>query len=357
MSAERRELAPGYSISRIVNGGWQLSRGHGRDAIDTSAVVDALLRLRDAGLTTFDCADIYTGVEELYGEFLRSYRKSTGDQALAGVQIHTKYVPDLADLPGLRRPDVAAIIDRSLRRLGVERLDLVQFHWWDYEVPGYVEAAGWLDDLRRAGKIRLLGATNFDTSHLAEIVAAGIPIAALQVQYSLLDRRPENAIVSFCAEHGIQLLGYGTLAGGFLAAKYRGRSEPEGELANRSLTKYRLVINEAGGWSAFQELLGTLETVAARHQVSLSNVATRWVIDRPQVAGAIVGARSQQHLADNLRVLELRLTEEDEAEITRSLERLHPLPGDPFGFERVGGGRHQRIMKTGLNRVSDSHGS
>ncbi|MCP3963540.1 MAG: aldo/keto reductase [bacterium] len=347
----RIELAPGYSISRVVNGGWQLSEGHG-PTIDREAVIQDLLRLQEAGLTTFDCADIYTGVEELYGDFLRRYRRRTGDRELVGVQIHTKCVPDLSDLPTLGRRDVEKIVDRSLRRLGVERLDLVQLHWWDYSIPGCVDAAGWLDDLRHAGKIRLLGATNFDVARLREIVAAGIEIASHQVQYSLLDRRPEHGMTHLCAEHGIHLLCYGTLAGGFLAERYRHLDGP-GEPANRSLAKYRLIVEEAGGWDAYQQLLDTLHAIADRHGVSLSGVAVRWVLDRPRVAATIVGARDSRHLGDNLRVLALRLDEQDQRHLDEASARLRPLAGDTFGVERVPGGRHARIMKTGLNREGE----
>ena len=116
-------------------------------------------RFVDAGITTFDCADIYTGVEALIGEWLKR-RGARG--AAVPVQVHTKYVPDLDRLPTHSRADVVRGVDRSLARLGVERLDLVQLHWWDYDVPGYVDAAAWLDELRRAGKIRHVGLTNFD---------------------------------------------------------------------------------------------------------------------------------------------------------------------------------------------------
>lgn len=354
MSRRRRgrcHLAPGYSISRIINGGWQLSQGHGQRSIDRETTVEALLRLQQAGCTTFDCADIYTGVEELYGSFLRRYRERTGDRALEGVQIHTKCVPDLDDLPTLTRVDVESIIDRSLRRLGVERLDLVQFHWWDYRVPGYVEAATWLAEMQQEGKIRLLGATNFDVPRLAEIVAAGVDLATLQVQYSLLDQRPQHAMVRYCAEHGIRLLCYGALAGGFLSERYLGRPEPEAE--NRSQTKYRLVIREAGGWPALQSLLSSLASVAARHRVEVANVAARWVLDRPRVAAVIIGARNADHLASNLRLLDLELGDRDERQIGSAVGRLRPLAGDPFALERIPGGPHQRIMKTGLNRTAE----
>ena len=348
MSIDRFELAPGYSISRMVVGGWQLSAGHGRP-IDRAVAVDGLLRLLDAGLTTFDCADIYTGVEELLGEMLCRVR-DRGNPELSGVQIHTKCVPDLDALPGLRRRDVEAIVDRSLLRLGVERLDLVQFHWWDYAIPGYLEAAGWLADLRNRGKIRLLGATNFDVQRLQEFSAAGIELVSHQVQYSLLDRRPEYGMVGFCADHGVSLLCYGTLAGGFLSGRYLSRAEPSDPLPNRSLVKYRLIIEEAGGWSSYQHLLECLGGVAARHGVSVANVATRWVLDRPQVGAAIVGARGAEHLRDNLQVFDFRLDGEDRRQLHEALSRFKPLAGDTFSVERVVGGRHARIMKTGLNR-------
>ena len=130
---ERFELAPGYSISRLLKGGWQLAGGHG--PIDRAQAVADMFAFAEAGLDTFDCADIYTGVEELIGAFLREWRSVHPTRA-GEVQVHTKYVPDLGQLGSLTRLDTARVIDRSLARLGVERLDLVQFHWWDYAVPG-----------------------------------------------------------------------------------------------------------------------------------------------------------------------------------------------------------------------------
>ncbi len=344
---DRRELAPGYTVPRIISGGWQLSQGHRRTAIDPDAAVRQMRELANAGLTTFDCGDIYAGVEALLGKLL---------EISPDVQVHTKFVPDRDELPGIDRKHVEGIIDRSLRRLGVERLDLVQFAWWDYEVPRYVETAVWLDEQRRAGKIRLLGATNFDVPHLAEIVAAGVPIVAHQVQYSLLDRRPERGpehgpeqrMLGFCREHGIHLLAYGTLGGGFLSDRHLDRLDPVPPLANRSLVKYRLMIDEFGGWSRFQDLLGTLARIASRHGVSIANVATRWTLERAGVAAAIVGAFDAGHLDDNLRVFGFELARED----LECLERFADAgpPGDVYAAERVPDGRHAAIMKYNLNR-------
>jgi len=345
VSVPRVELAPGYDVARIVNGGWQLSAGHAQREPDPDAVVDDLLRLVDAGFDTFDCGDIYVGVEQILGR-LRARHASRG--ATTPIRVHTKLVPDLDALPHVDRRYVTRIVDRSLARLGVERLDLVQLAWWDYSVPRYVEVASWLDELRRAGKIRLLGATNFDVARLEEIVAAGIPLASHQVQYSLLDRRPERGMADLCARHGIHLMSYGSLGGGFLSERWLGRSSPEPPLANRSLVKYRLIIDELGGWERFQGLLHALARIAARHDVSVANVAVRWVLDQPGVATAIVGAPGVRHLEDNLRVFSFALDEQD-ADALQPWAGVGP-PGDVYDAERRREGPHAAIMRYNLNR-------
>ena len=346
---ERLELAPGYSISRLVNGGWQLSAGHRPGAVDRRAVVGDLHRLVDAGLTTFDCADIYLGVEELLGELISEMKGSSGAPEL---QVHTKFVPDRSDLETVDKQGVTRIVDRSLQRLGVEVLDLVQFHWWDYRVPRYLEVAGWLVELQRAGKIRLLGTTNFDTPRLRELVESGYPIAVHQVQYSVLDRRPESAMIDFCRENEIQLVCYGSVAGGFLSARYLSLPEPEEPLPNRSLTKYKLIIDEFGSWELFQELLQALAKIGRKHDVSPTTVAVRWVLERPQVAAVLMGTRNADHLAPNLEVFRFDLDEEDREILGEVLRSAGGPLGEPFSLEREPEGRHAVIMKTDLNRAT-----
>ena len=339
-------LGSGYRVTRILNGAWQLSEGHRRSAPDPEATVEELLRLADAGLTAFDCGDIYIGVEEILGRLVRRVADRGRGPTL---RIHTKFVPDRDSLAALRREDVARIVERSLRRLAAERLDMVQLAWWDYSVPGYVEAAIWLDELRRAGKIRLLGATNFDVPRLAEILDAGVPLAAHQVQYSLLDRRPERGMVALCRRRGIPLLSYGSLGGGFLSARWLGLPAPEPPLANRSLVKYRLIINEMGGWNRFQSLLVSLQEIGDRHRVSIANVAVAWVLDRPGLGAVIVGAPDARHLGDSLRSLSFALSEEDR-ELLSPFEGVGP-PGDVFEAERRPDSPHAAIMRYNLGRV------
>ena len=123
MAGEFFELRPGYEVSRVIRGGWQLAGGHG--AIEHDAAIADLMAFSEAGITTFDCADIYTGVEELIGAFRARYREAHGAAALSRVKVHTKYVPDLDGLATLGRNDVRNIIDRSLLRLAIDRKSVV----------------------------------------------------------------------------------------------------------------------------------------------------------------------------------------------------------------------------------------
>jgi aryl-alcohol dehydrogenase-like predicted oxidoreductase len=344
---ERYELAPGYSVCRVINGLWQLSDGHRSESVQHDEALRGLLRLVDAGFTTFDCADIYLGVEELLGRLARELKRSKGDAA--AIEIHTKYVPDRSALATLQKTDVAAGIESSLTRLGVERLDLVQFHWWDYDQPKYVDVAGWLTELRDEGKIRNLGTTNFDLPHLRELITAGIPIVTNQAQYSLLDRRAGQALTEFCSNHGVRLLCYGVLAGGFLSERYRHAPEPQPPFDNRSLAKYKLIIDEFGGWSLFQELLGILGEIGAKHSAPMASVATRWVLEQEGVAAVMIGTRSDAHLDDTRQAFSFRLDDEDRNRISSILERAKGPLGEPFELEREPDGPHARIMWTDLN--------
>ena len=337
----RVTLTPGYTIARVIKGGWQLAGGHG--AVDQKAAIADMHAYVDAGCTTFDCADIYTGVEALIGAFVRARGRADD------LQIHTKYVPDRSRLATLTRADVHDAVTRSLTRLGVDALDLVLFHWCDYDVPGMADAAGWLADERTAGRIRHLGVTNCDTPTVTALLDAGLPIVAHQVQYSVLDQRPAGAMQALCAARGVALLCYGTVAGGFVAERWLGRPAPSTPLENRSLVKYRLIIDEAGGWAQFQHVLSTLAAVAARHGVDPSVVATAWVLGRPGVAAAIVGARHRGHLAATVAAASLTLSADDRAAIDRAIAAGRPVPGDVYALERDQGGRHAGVMRYELN--------
>jgi uncharacterized repeat protein (TIGR04076 family) len=327
----------GHSISRLIKGGWHLAGDHG--PIDPEQALRDMATFVDAGITTFDCADIYTNVETLIGQFRARYP----DHAKR-VRVHTKFVPNLSDLDTVDAQLVERTIDRSLQRLGMERLDLVQFHWWDFDRPGYVETALVLRELQRKGKIANLAVTNFDVAHLREITDAGVVLASHQLQYSVLDERPENGMLAFCQSQDIAFLCYGTVAGGFLSERWLGQPEPD-RLTNRSLIKYKLIIDDFGGWERFQGLLRTLSRIAQRHGTDIASVATRVVLDRPNVAAAIVGATNASHLASHATIDALQLEQADRDEIAEATAAREGPLGDVYELERDRDGRHGRIMR------------
>jgi aryl-alcohol dehydrogenase-like predicted oxidoreductase len=323
------QFTPDLRICRILNGMWQVSGAHGR--IDPAAAVRNMFDYVDAGFTTWDLADHYGPAEDFIGEFRRQLVAARGREALAGMQAFTKWVPR----PGrMTRRIVEDNIGRSLRRMDVETLDLLQFHWWEYDDPGYLDALAFLAQLRDEGKIKHLALTNFDTAHLQTIADHGIRVVSNQVQYSLIDLRPEARMVPFCQEHDIGLLTYGTVCGGLLSEKYLNQPEPDYRVLNTaSLQKYKQMIDAWGGWSLFQELLGVLKHIAEKHNVSIANVAVRAILDRPAVAGVIVGARLgiADHHVENARVFDFSLDADDQARLQAVLAKaqdLYRLIGD-----------------------------
>jgi aryl-alcohol dehydrogenase-like predicted oxidoreductase len=357
MSVETIDLRPDHTISRVIRGGWQLAGDHG--PVDRAQAIRDMEAFVDAGLFTFDCADIYTGVEEMIGEFIADLRKRRGADAADKVCIHTKLVPDLTRLSDLRHDEVEAIVDRSLKRLQVDQLDLVQFFWWDLSLGNAVESLDILKTLKQKGKIKTLGTTNWDRQAMQRFVDAGFDIASAQVQFSVLDRRPQNGLTAWAAQNDMQLICYGTLAGGFITEKWLDVPDPGFEFENRSLIKYRLIIDEFGPWDRFQALLKALKAVGDKHGVSLSAVATRWVLDQPQVAAGIVGARYARHLPQTLQTFAFALDAEDHATLDAVLEQADGPTGDVYSLEGDRSSRHGRIMKYNLNTNPDDavHGA
>ena len=351
MSVETTDLRPGYEISRVIKGGWQLAGDHG--PVDRTEAVRDMEAFLDAGITTFDCADIYIGVEEMIGDFIGDIRQRRGASTADKVRVHTKLVPDLGLLDNIKASDVEAIVDRSLKRLQLDQLHLVQFFWWDLSLGDPQVGLEALKDCQAKGKIAHLGVTNWDVAETQPFLDAGYELVSTQVQYSLLDRRPQNGLTDWAKANDLKLLCYGTLAGGFLTERWLGEPDPGFAFENRSLVKYRLIIDEFGPWERFQELLRTLKAIGDKHGVSLSSVASRWVLDQPQVGAAIVGARYAHHLPKTLEVFDVALDAEDTAAIQAILDMAPGPQGSVFALERDRNGRHGRIMKYNLNTRPD----
>ncbi len=288
---------------------WQVAGGHGY--IDHELAIADMMRYHEAGFTTWDLADIYGPAEDFIGQFRRKLLAIKGEEELDKIRALTKWVPQ----PGrITRSIVNESIDRSLHRMGVSMVDLLQFHWWDYNNPYYMDALKYLSDLRDEGKIKHIGLTNFDTERLQIMIDSDLQIVSNQVQYSIIDRRPEVKMIPFCLENNISLLCYGSICGGLMSERYLGRMRPStAELNTLSLQKYKKMIDAWGGWSLFQELLSTLKRIAQKHNVTIANVAARYILDKSAVAGVIIGVRLGivDHRTSNTQVFNFILDKSD----------------------------------------------
>jgi len=324
---QRVDLAPRLNISRIVTGLWQVAdQERGGKTLDPEMASGALLDYARLGFDSFDMADHYGSAEIIAGRFLE--RARAGEAAGARPAVFTKWCPT----PGpMTRDIVREGVERSLRRLKVERIDLLQFHWWTFEHPAYLDALAELARLREEGVIRHIGVTNFDAQHLRLVVRHGLPIASNQVSFSLIDRRAAGDLSDVCRETGVRLLAYGTLGGGLIGERWLGKPEPgPDDIADWSQSKYKRFVDQIGGWSALQGVLAAARDIGARHGVSIANVATRWALDHDAVAAVIVGARlgERMHAADNARVFDFAFDAEDRATLDAALAATRPPPGD-----------------------------
>jgi aryl-alcohol dehydrogenase-like predicted oxidoreductase/enamine deaminase RidA (YjgF/YER057c/UK114 family) len=317
---ERTELAPGLEVPRLVTGLWQVAdMEKGGTPLDPDRAAEHLAAYARDGFDAFDMADHYGSAEVIVGRLLAS-------PAGRGVRAFTKWCPE----PGPMTAEVVrAGVQRALDRMGVARIDLMQLHWWSFEHPGYLDACEELARLRDEGLVGAIGLTNVDTAHLALLLHEGVPIATNQVSLSLLDRRATEAMSALCLARGVRLLAYGTLAGGFLSERWLGAPAPADDL-DWSKSKYRRFVDAIGGWHALQAVLRAADGIARRHGVSIANVATRWVLDRPAVAACIVGARpgEREHRADNARTFAFALDDADRAALDAAFARTARIPGD-----------------------------
>ena len=317
------KLAPDLEISKIVTGLWQIADMEREgQKLDPDQAAQHMQTYTDAGLTTFDLADHYGSAEDIAGIFTSRY--ATDDN----VQILTKWVPE----PGKNDKYVVKdAIQCSLDRLKTDTIDLLQYHAWNYADPSYLDDLFHLQECQEEGLIRHLGLTNFDTAHLNIVIETGIEVICNQISFSLLDQRAMNGMTRLCEEKGVRILAFGTLAGGFLTERWLDQPEPkEKDLETWSQMKYKRYISETGGWEKFQNLLKTLKQVADQHNVSMANVAIRYILDQPSVGAAIIGARlgEREHIENNQTLLNFASGEKDREAIGEAIDDLIPIPGD-----------------------------
>lgn len=295
---------------------------------DKATSIRIIHQALDAGISLLDTADGYTGgqSEQIIGEALQGRRNSAVIATKAGLP-----VGDGPYRRGTSRRHLVAELEQSLRRLQTDYVDLFYVHTYDEETP-LEETLHTLDDLVRQGKVRYIAASNYRPDELREAVSIQKqrqwePFAGIQPSYSLLDRTPETELIPLALEAGLGLVAYYPLAGGLLSGKYRGGQIPEG---SRGATQ-----------AHFMERINQKMQKAADHMVALAEqaglppaaLAIRWLIDRPGVSSAIVGATRPDQLTLNLKSLEVRISPDLQAQLDEI--SLPFREGAPFGWYRL----------------------
>ena len=316
------KLSDTLVISRLMGGLWQIADMERDDkSLDLEASAHHLSEYIKHGITTFDMADHYGSAELITG----IYNSKFADHQKA--QFLTKWVPT----PGpCDKRDVRAAVVKSLERMKTPSIDLLQFHAWQYPDPSWLDCLFWLQELKEEGLIKNLGVTNFDAVHLGIALSSGINLVSNQVCYSILDQRAANKEMSdVCERFNVKLLAFGTLAGGFISEKWLEQTEPS-ELKTWSQMKYKRFIDQAGGWQKYQSVLTVLNNVAKSNNCSIANVATKFILQDPNVGAVIIGARlgERNHIEDNLKLFDVDLTVEESDIIQKTISGLQSIPGN-----------------------------
>lgn len=307
---------------------------------------DLLNTYVEAGGNFIDTADVYTAgtSEEIIGHWIQSRPEAARNVVLA-----TKGRFPMGSGPndlGNSRRHLRRALDASLKRLGVDHIDLYQLHAWDPLTP-LTESLGFLQDAVTAGKISYYGLSNFTGWQLTKAVYTARehgwnePVT-LQPQYNLLEREIESEVVPAALDAGLGLLPWSPLAGGWLTGKYRRETVPAGKTRvgdnpTRQFQGWDLRSNNDRTW----QILDALKAMAASHKASSAQVALAWLAAQPGVTSVVLGARTVEQLKDNLGAASLRLSA---AELQRLTDLSRPAVGNyPYGAD----GLHQRDRQLG----------
>jgi aryl-alcohol dehydrogenase-like predicted oxidoreductase len=320
----------GCAVSTLALG--TMTFGSETDEDGSRAQLDVFV---ESGGNLIDTADVYSGgaSEEIVGRWLASTAPEVRDTVVIATKGRFPTGPDANDV-GLSRRHLHRAVDASLRRLGVDCIDLYQVHAWDPLTP-LDETLRALDGMVRAGKIRYVGLSNYTGWQVQKAVGSArehgleAPVT-LQPQYNLLVREVEWEIVPACLDTGLGLLPWSPLGGGWLTGKYRRDTAPAGatrlgEDPDRGVEAYSRRSTQERTWDVVDAVRG----VAERRGVSMAQVALSWLVDRPAVTSVILGARSLEQLKDNLAAGDMHLDADDTAVLDAASD---PAPADyPYG--------------------------
>ena len=315
----------GLKVSRICLGCMTYGDPQWRDwVLDEEASRPFIRRALEMGINFFDTADMYSlgRSEEILGRALKDFARR--DE----VVIATKVYFPMGDAPnsrGLSRKHVFDAIDASLRRLGVDHVDLYQIHRIDRETP-LEETLEALHDLVRAGKVRYLGASSMHAWQFAKSLYLAdlngwTRFVSMQNHYNLVYREEEREMLPLCREEGIGVIPWSPLARGFLAGNRR-----RGEQSCTQRGKSDPIADQYYYQPEDFDVVDRVVALAERRSVKPAQIALAWLLHQEGVTAPIVGASKMAHLEDAVAALEIRLSEEERRELEEPY-RPHPVLG------------------------------
>jgi len=293
---------------------------------EATTLVDMSL---EAGINFFDTADVYSqGLsEEMLGKALGKRRKGI----ILATKVRGKMGPGPNDV-GLSRHHIIEACNASLKRLGTDYIDLYQVHNFDPDTP-QEETMRALDDLVRQGKVRYIGCSNYSGWQLMKAMAISDKrgwerFVTLQALYSLLARDLENEMVPLCLDQGMGILVWSPLSGGFLSGKYRrGKPKPKGTRLTAPQPRF-LQLDEEKGFDIVEEL----DRIAKVHNATVAQAALNYLLAKEGVSSVIIGARTPEQLADNLKTTDWEMSVE---EVSRLDEMSQPVPVYPYWMQAM----------------------
>ena len=316
-----RDLAPGLRASAVGLGTWAIG-GWMWGGTDDAVAEDAIRAGLDAGITLIDTAPAYGlgHAEVVVGRALKGRRDQVVIATKCGLVWHAQRGPYFfaqGGLPVHRDLGAAAIrheVDESLRRLQTDRIDLYITHWQDPTTP-IAETVATLKDLQAEGKILAFAASNTSPDDLAAYRAAG-GIAAVQEEYSMLQRRIETTHLPACRDAGIAVMGYSVLALGLLSGGMTADRIFSGDDQRREDPRF-----SPENRARVDRLMQVIRPIAEAHGVSPSQVVIAWTLAQPGLTFALCGARNPSQARENAAAGRLRLTNSDLKEITQAIDR------------------------------------
>jgi 1-deoxyxylulose-5-phosphate synthase len=316
----------GIHVSGLALGMMSYGRDPERSwALDEQAAEPIVKRAADAGFTFFDTADMYSSGESeaVTGRLLR--KLFSRDEIVVATKVFYPTTPG-PNGRGLSRKHILAAIDASLGRLGMDYVDLYQVHRWDTETP-IEETMEALHDVVRAGKARYLGASTMHAWQFAKAQHAAerngwTKFVSMQNRYNLLYREEEREMVPQCLDQSVAVVPYSPLAQGYLAGTRRRDARPATARAQDATAREQIY-----GTAVDFEIIDRVATVAATRNVSPAQVALAWLLHKPAVTAAIIGATRIEHVDDAVAATQLTLTTEEITQLEQSYQPRSPIDG------------------------------